>query len=255
MSAMGSPPPALPPSWDSSYAAETFVCGSRAIPYLLRRSRRARSMRLSVQPGAGLIATLPHRHALEALQGFMRRHERWIVSQVEALERRTAQVPRRWPFGETLPYRGEEHRVIFQVPAPASGVERTGDRRLLVRLRRATLAGATRALKRWYLDEAWRAIVPQTARLADALGVTVVRVAVRDQRRRWGSCSARGCLNFNYRLIMAPPPVMEYVILHELTHRREMNHSPRFWRLVASRCPAYQASRAWLRLHGPYLPV
>jgi predicted metal-dependent hydrolase len=88
---------------------------------------------------------------------------------------------------------------------------------------------------------------------AAELGVSFRRIDVRDQRTRWGSCSTRGTLSFNWRLALAPLAVLDYVVVHELCHLRELNHSPRFWRLVESRRPAWRDQRAWLREHGPEL--
>jgi predicted metal-dependent hydrolase len=88
---------------------------------------------------------------------------------------------------------------------------------------------------------------------AHALGVDVNRVQIRDQRTRWGSCSPAGNLSFNWRLVLAPFEVMDYVVVHEVCHLREPNHSRRFWRLVESRRPAWRDQKAWLDAHGPEL--
>ncbi|MDX6518963.1 MAG: hypothetical protein QOF50_1809 [Gaiellaceae bacterium] len=82
------------------------------------------------------------------------------------------------------------------------------------------------------------------------LGVSFERIAIRDQRTRWGSCSSRGTLSFNWRLVLAPPGVARYVVVHELCHLREPNHSPRFWQLVAAARPGYREERRWLAEHG-----
>jgi predicted metal-dependent hydrolase len=87
-------------------------------------------------------------------------------------------------------------------------------------------------------------------REAVRLGVTYERIAIRDQRTRWGSCSTRGTLSFNWRLVLAPPAVLEYVVVHELCHLREPSHSPRFWALVEAARPGFETERAWLRRHG-----
>ena len=106
-------------------------------------------------------------------------------------------------------------------------------------------------------DEARRAVRELASAVADeeaqALGVAYARIQVRDQRTRWGSCSPRGTLSFNWRLALAPYEVLDYVVVHELAHLREANHSPRFWRLVESRRPGWREQRAWLREHGPEL--
>ena len=92
-------------------------------------------------------------------------------------------------------------------------------------------------------------------RCAPRIGVEFGRVAVRDQRSRWGSCSAKGNLNFNWKLIMAPPEVLDYVVIHELCHRIEFNHSPRFWQLVRDQMPEYEDWKKWLKRHGSELGV
>ena len=90
---------------------------------------------------------------------------------------------------------------------------------------------------------------------APLLGVEFGRVRVKGQRSLWGSCTRRGDLNFNRRLLDAPREVLDYVVIHELAHRLEMNHSRRFWALVAQRCPSYRAWITWLRTYGPYLGI
>ena len=94
---------------------------------------------------------------------------------------------------------------------------------------------------------------------AQRLGVAFQRIAIRDQRTRWGSCSSRGTLSFNWRLVLAPLAVAEYVVVHELCHLREPNHSPRFWQLVAAARPGYREQRRWLADHGwelqAYMPA
>jgi len=105
--------------------------------------------------------------------------------------------------------------------------------------------------------EARRAVRELVAMLIDeeapAIGVEPARVQIRDQRSRWGSCSTRGTLSFNWRLVLAPFDVLDYVVVHELCHLREPNHSSRFWKLVEQRRPDWRAQRDWLHEHGPEL--
>lgn len=93
----------------------------------------------------------------------------------------------------------------------------------------------------------------QLLSLAGTLGITVTRVSIRNQRTRWGACSSSGAITLNWRLVLAPDFVAEYVMIHELMHRREMNHSARFWKHVAAACPRYAEARVWLRKEGRQL--
>ena len=126
-------------------------------------------------------------------------------------------------------------------------------------LRRAAVdrrppTGALRPLvEQWYRRKAERELPRMLLSLAEAHGIHVARVSVRDQRSRWGACSSRGTITLNWRLIQLPDFVREYVLLHELMHRRELNHSRRFWRLVAACCPRHLEARRWLKREGKLL--
>ena len=102
-------------------------------------------------------------------------------------------------------------------------------------------------------DAALADIPKRVAHFAPIVGVTYGRITIRNQRTKWGSCSSKGNLNFNCLLMLAPPEVLDYVVIHELCHRRQMNHSPRFWAEVARICPDYQSCRRWLKENGPAL--
>ena len=106
------------------------------------------------------------------------------------------------------------------------------------------------AIERWYRREARATLGRAVAREAPRLGVAPATIAVRDQRSRWGSCSSRGTLSFNWRLLLAPVDVLDYVVVHELLHLREANHSPAFWRLLDLDRPAWREQSAWLHRHG-----
>jgi predicted metal-dependent hydrolase len=111
----------------------------------------------------------------------------------------------------------------------------------------------TRFVHRWHRERAARELPARLQSLARLHGIEVHRIWVRDQRSRWGACSSRGTITLNWRLILVPDFVCEYVLLHELMHRREMNHSRRFWRLVAACCPRHLEARRWLKTEGRQL--
>lgn len=106
-----------------------------------------------------------------------------------------------------------------------------------------------------YRKAAKEYIPKRVAYYADLLGVTYGTISIRDQKTRWGSCSTKGNLNFNYRLMLAPPKVLDYVVIHELCHRKEMNHSPKFWAHVESVMPDYKEYRKWLKKNGNSLSI
>jgi predicted metal-dependent hydrolase len=174
----------------------------------------------------------------------------------ELIEIRRSRRARRWTL--TVPW-GEQ--VVLTVPAgmPDAEIEavlathqdwiareRAAQAPKLrlrsVRISETDARAAARELVTMVIDEE-----------APALGVTYSRIQIRDQRTRWGSCSSRGTLSFNWRLALAPFEVLDYVVVHELCHLREPNHSARFWRLVASRRPGWRRQRDWLATHGPEL--
>ena len=174
----------------------------------------------------------------------------------ELVEVRRSRRARRWtltvPWGEpvvlTVPQRMPEREIEAVIASHRDWIARERSAqapRLGLDTRRVSEVEArlaARELVTMVLEEE-----------APVLGVSYSRVQIRGQRTRWGSCSARGTLSFNWRLVLAPFEVLDYVVVHELCHLREPNHSPRFWHLVASRRPSWRRQRDWLSLHGPEL--
>jgi predicted metal-dependent hydrolase len=204
----------------------------------LRRSARARRFTLSVSrlDGAARL-TLPAGASLSEARDFLERQGGWLA---DALAR--TPPPRPLRPGDALPFRGAP--VTLTV---AGGPARVEGGRLIVPGAPADAARRARA----FLKVAARdALAPAAIGHAATLGRTPSRIALRDTRSRWGSCSAAGGLSFSWRLVMAPPEVLDYVAAHEAAHLVEMNHSAAFWKLVARLRPDWRDQRAWLRAHG-----
>jgi predicted metal-dependent hydrolase len=120
----------------------------------------------------------------------------------------------------------------------------------------ATSSDAIRGvLEAWYRRQAHEVFAARVDLWNRQYGFTYARIAIKEQKSRWGSCSRHGNLNFNWRLLLAPLEVLDYVAIHELCHLREMNHSERFWSLVSRTCPQYRERRRWLRSHGHELSL
>lgn len=220
--------------------------GEPAIEVTLRRSARARRFSLRVSAIDGEVSlTMPRRAAEEDALAFARRQEAWLR---KALARHVAPVTAR--PGMTILLRGRELPVVTGT-GRSVGL-RAGEIVLPARCgRNAALTGP--CLAAFLKLEARNDIVPLAHEMAARLGREISRITLRDTRSRWGSCSEAGRLMFSWRLVMAPPQVLRYVVAHEVAHLVEMNHSPAFWRQVGRLDPAWRDWRHWLRSNGATL--
>jgi predicted metal-dependent hydrolase len=214
----------------------------------LRTSERARRFTLRVKPGTQeIVLTAPSWARAADARAFALRHQDWVA---ERLERGAARTP--FEPGAIVPIRGFAHQIVHRpgVRGVAWIAEGEGGPELHV-------AGRGEHVPRRVLDflkaEARRDLAPAVARYAERVGRPVARLVVRDQTTRWGSCSAAGVLSFSWRLILAPPFVLDYLAAHEAAHLREMNHGPRFWRLLHDICPDTERAKEWMRAHGASL--
>ena len=220
--------------------------GSRAVPLEFVRRPRARRYILRLTDDSVARVTIPRGGSEPEAREFADHHLAWLHRQ---FEKRAAQStpPRVWMAGTELMFRGVVVRLEY---SPERREARLGE--LVIPLRdprvdlRPQIEGHLRALA--------HAELPARARQLAALHQAPLRrVAVRSQRSRWGSCSPRGVVSLNWRLLLAPPWVADYLILHELLHLREMNHSRRFWNLVAGACPDFRQAERWLDDHARWL--
>jgi len=212
--------------------------------YTLMRSPRARRVRVSVESDGAVRVTLPRRAPLRAADEAVRELAPWIERRRRALARAAAEVAR---TPGTVPYLGAELELV---PEPGrTRVHRRGDALLV------PATGTTEALERWYR----RAARAEFARRLDAAtaraGTTYTKLTIRGQRTRWASCSAGGAMSFNWRLLLAPEPVLDYVVEHEVCHLEVMDHSPAFWGLLESRVPDWRDHARWLRRYGSTLAI
>jgi hypothetical protein len=224
----------------------TFVLDGEAIEVRVRESSRARAARLVVGPRRPLEIVVPRRVTVEEIDRILETRRTWIREQTGRLREIASR-----PGGLRLDRAGFAALAGEHVP-----IIRTGGTRSVGELRRGRLevSGPAEdvgpAVARWYRREA-RARIERTATHEGArLGLGYERIAIRDQSTRWGSCSSSGTLSFSWRLLLAPPPVLEYVVVHELCHLREPNHSPRFWQVVDAASPQRRAHARWLREHA-----
>jgi predicted metal-dependent hydrolase len=221
----------------------TLTNGDKPIEIALRRSAQARRLSLRVSSLDGRVTlTLPARMREAEGLAFARSREDWIRAALSRLPPVQAVA-----LGTALPVEGREVRLIA---GPSRGaVTRLGD--TLAVPGDPALAGRRVAV--WLKFLAQERLTLACARHEAALGRSRSRLVLRDTRSRWGSCSAAGVLMFNWRLVMAPPEVLDYVAAHEVAHLAEMNHSPRYWAVVKRLMPGYAEPRQWLKSQGTAL--
>ncbi|GAB4576908.1 MAG: SprT family zinc-dependent metalloprotease [Rhodothalassiaceae bacterium] len=208
---------------------------------LIRRSARARRLTLRIDAARRCaVLTAPERASGKAVAAFLDSHRDWIGNRLAELPQAIALVD-----GALLPFRGRPHRLRHCENAPRRPELGDGEIRL-----GGPPGHVARRLLAWLREMAAHDLAMASAQHAEALGVTPRRIGVREMRSRWGSCSARGDLSFNWRLILAPPFVLDYVAAHEVAHLRIRDHGPRFWSLVESRTPHMAKARSWLKCEG-----
>ena len=227
---------------------EFLAVGARQVPIVFVRNPRSRRYVLRLRRDGVARVTVPRGGSISEARKFAERNRSWLERQ---LQKAAASSGRRenWGVGTEFLFRGE----IVRIEACAngeSGLIRFGTEILPVADHDTDLRAP---IQQHLWKQAAKEFPPVVLEFAARHQLTVKRVTVRDQRSRWGSCSRRGTISLNWRLIQAPPFVRDYLILHELAHLREMNHSTRFWREVENLCPDYRTAELWLRKHSSLL--
>jgi hypothetical protein len=212
----------------------------------IRRHRQARRYTLRISAAnREVILTMPPRGSLREAKEFAQRHGGWIAARLHRL-------PEAAPFadGAVLPLRGVAHRIVHRAGRRGTVWAETGEHGECLLCVAGAAPHVGRRVGDYLRREAQRDLDVASRRAAGRLGVSVRRISVRDQSSRWGSCSTTGVLSYSWRLILAPPFVLDYLAVHEVAHLVEMNHSPRFWRLVNRHCPDAGRAKQWLDANG-----
>ena len=227
---------------------ETTLDG-HAISYTIKRSPRAKYVRLEVRPQTGLTIVIPKSYRLTQLPSLLNEKRQWILVKLAKYGHlRLLSAGKEVDSGDTIPYLGRDLHVVRRKNDGEADSIRVEGNRLVVSLK-STNARLNLVLEEWYRREAEKLIRKRTNELCARLGVTYGRLSIRGAKTRWGSCSQKGNLNFNWKLLMVPELVIDYVIIHELAHLKEMNHTKKFWNLVAQHCPQWRKHRRWLKDH------
>jgi len=219
------------------------------VPVTLKLNPRARQLIVRVHPSTGEVTVVaPSRRSLSHAMAFARKQSKWIAQRLE-------NVPEPVPLGlgKRILYRGEHHVIRYGQPGRRPvWTERGEEGERIIRVTGRSEHAARRVLD-FLKREARRQLDARTMYYAELLGVRPARITVRDTSSRWGSCSSTRNLSFSWRLILAPPFVLEYVVAHEVAHLKEMNHGPRFWRLVEAMVGNVARPQEWLNENAAHL--
>jgi hypothetical protein len=223
-------------------ATDALQVGTRAVTLLMIRHPRARRYLLRLRPDGTARVTIPRHGSISAAREFAARNVGWLERQFQRLAAQP-KSPAVWQIGTEILFRGAPVRIGSNAEGSISfateQVEKTG-----------ASADWRPAIQKHLRQLAAKELPPRVMELAGAHGIQVSRISVRNQKSRWGSCSRRGTISLNWRLIQTPGFVRDYIILHELAHRRQMNHSDKFWQELARICPDHLQAERWLKGNG-----
>ncbi|MES2906851.1 MAG: SprT family zinc-dependent metalloprotease [Pseudomonadota bacterium] len=218
-----------------------FHDGEKNYAVAVKRHARAKRLTLRVEPAQQILLTVPLRCSKKRMFAFLEESRTWLIKQL-------IKTPRALPFknGAIVPLRGLPHIIMHHADTPRGMVHaREGEIHVY-----GDAKHLARRLTDFFKKEAKKDFEEAVARHATKIGARVKRIQLRDPRTRWGSCSEEGILCFSWRIIFAPPFVLDYLAAHEVAHLRVMDHSPRFWKLTEKICPHTPQGRSWLKDHG-----
>lgn len=221
------------------------------LSYTIQRSTKRQKLTISVERDRSVVVHAPEGISDENIRKVVESKRQWIYEKIRHPQK-YQDLPhppgKELVSGESALYLGRQY-LIEMVKTGLTGIQFS--RRFLIPARQG--AKRVEALRDWYISKAKEKLVPRVKLHARALGVDVAEVKITSNRFRWGSCTLRNNVNFNWRLIKAPMFVIDYVIVHELSHLIEANHTLRFWNIVRAQTPSMEKAKNWLKEHGQLL--
>ena len=218
--------------------------------YIIKRSPTRKKVTITVERDRSVVVHAPESIPERVIRDVVESKRQWIYEKRKHAQKYEEQPPpgKELVNGESALYLGRNYQIEI---IPADSTEIGFEQRFLIP---AGLVGERRTvLRKWYIDRARKKILPRVRSIAANLGVDFTNAKIVDSRFRWGSCTVKNNVNLNWRLIKSPLFVIDYVIVHELAHLIEGNHSPRFWNIVRTHAPRMEKARSWLREHGQIL--
>jgi len=218
--------------------------------YTIKRSPRRKKLTITVERDRSVVVHAPESTAGEKIQAIVESKRQWIYEKIRHAQKYELPHPpgKELVNGESALYIGRHYQIEI---VPDSLEDIRFEQRFLIPERLAS--DGKRLLQQWYMDRAKEKILPRTQKIANDLGVIFTTAKIVDNRYRWGSCTTKDNINFNWRLIKAPMSIIDYVIIHELAHLLEANHTPRFWNIIQAQSPKMEKAKKWLLDNGQIL--
>jgi predicted metal-dependent hydrolase len=221
----------------------------RSIGYRLKQSQRTRGIRLEIRSETGLTVVVPRKYTRQQVLEILRQKTRWILKHLHA--DKPLQMPlftQELGEGDKLLFMGRTIEIVMNTGNSAISSAVLHGNKLLVST--GSRNGAIpKIVEKWYRQQAATVFKQKADGFKEAMGLRYKNIYIRGQKTRWGSCSPAGNLTLNWKLLIAPEDIIDYVVIHELAHRKHMNHSKKFWDLVGSYCPGWARYRKWLITH------
>lgn len=216
------------------------------ISYTTKYSDKRKTLGLVVERDKSVVVLAPAGTSQEKLDDFVRRKKFWIYEKINNTPKFKEKKPEpQFKAGKAILYMGKNYRLEV-VSESFEGIYFNHK----FYINKSNLTVGPKLLEQWYKEKALEKITPRVKQFADQMGVSYNKILISDLKYTWGSCTLKGNLNFNYRLIKAPHFVFKYIIIHELAHLLELNHSKRFWTIVQVQMPEYKDAKDWLRKNG-----
>ena len=233
---------------------EHITYGNRKIKFNIKRGRRKKTVALQIQPDSTVVVLSPYFLDKTKITKIVEKRVRWIIQKQEKIKRLNAEMPKKeFVSGESFPYLGREYRlkVIKSTDDKCCPCKLISGRFYVEINNKCSGKAASKIAKEkmveWYMGRAKEKISERVQKYAGPIGIIPQKIIIRHQEKRWGSCSHSGVLRFNWKVIMAPISVLDYVIVHELCHLVIKDHSDKFWNKLSSIVPDYRKKRQWLK--------
>ena len=220
----------------------------RTISFAVKHSNKAKLLRLEISPSAGLTVVVPAFCNTNCVLRFLKEKSRWILSKLTNSDMARYEKTTGLKDGDLIPYLGGFLQIEIR-DCDRRGENVTLSQNKLIVTVRPGVAEINATIEKWYRAQARQILKEKVDRQSQRMVVDYNKMRLKGQKTLWGSCSRKNNLNFNWRLLMTPEPVIDYVVVHELSHLKEMNHTKKFWQVVAIYCPEWQQHRKWLKEH------